>query len=44
MLSDTKRGINEKLSGLWNDETSGKLVAQFGMIKSIIISPYIVIS
>lgn len=44
VLSDTKIGINENLSGLWNDEASKKLVAQLGMIKSVIISPYIVIS
>lgn len=44
MLSDTEIGINENLSGLWNDEASKKLVVQLGMIKSVIISPCIVIS
>ncbi len=44
VLSDTKVGINENLSKLWQDETSKRLVTQLGMIKSIIVSTHIVIS
>ena len=44
VVSDTKIGINENLSRLWKDETSKNLIKQLGMIKSIIVSPHIVIS
>lgn len=43
ILSDTKIELNEKLCNLWNAEEEKCLIKQLGLIKSVIISPNIVV-
>lgn len=43
IMSDTKIGINDDLPKLWDSEREKYLVAQMGLMKSIIVSPNIVI-
>lgn len=43
IMSDTRIGINDKLSKRWNSESEKRLVEQMGLMKSIIVSPNIVI-
>lgn len=44
IMSDTKIGIDDKLGCLWEDAESRKLVEQFGMLKSVIVSPNVVVA
>ena len=43
IMSDTKIGIKDDLLKLWNSESEKRLVTQMGLMKSIIVSPNIVI-
>ena len=43
IMSDTKIGIKDKVPKLWHSESEKRLVAQIGLMKSIIVSPNIVI-
>ena len=43
IMSDTKIEIKDDLSRLWNSEKEKRLVKQIGLMKSIIVSPNIVI-
>ena len=43
IMSDTKIGIKDNLPKLWNSESEKRLVTQIGLMKSIIVSPNIVI-
>ena len=44
IMSDTKIGIKDNLPKLWNSESEKRLVTQIGLMKSIIVSPNIVIA
>ena len=44
IMSDTKIGIKDNLPKLWNSESEKRLVTQMGLMKSIIVSPNIVIA
>ncbi len=44
IMSDTKIGIKDDLLKLWNSESECRLVKQIGLMKSIIVSPNIVIA
>ncbi len=43
IMSDTKISLNDKLSNLWNTQYEKQLIKQIGLIKSIIVSPNIVV-
>ena len=43
IMSDTKIGLNDDLLNLWETESERRLVQQLGLMKSIIVSPNIVI-
>lgn len=43
ILSDTKIDLNENLKNLWNTEAERQLIKQVGLIKSVIVSPNIVV-
>lgn len=43
IMSDTKIGLNDKLKKLWNTENKRRLIRQVGLIKSVIVSPNIVV-
>lgn len=43
IMSDTKIYLNENLKNLWNTEAERQLVKQVGLIKSVIVSPNIVV-
>lgn len=43
IMSDTKISLNDKLMNLWNTEDERRLIRQIGLIKSVIISPNIVV-
>ena len=43
IMSDTKINLNESLKNLWNTEAERRLIKQVGLIKSVIVSPNIVV-
>lgn len=43
IMSDTKIGLNDRLNNTWVSEESRKIVKQMGLIKSVIVSPNIVV-
>ena len=43
IMSDTKINLNENLKNLWNTEAERQLIKQVGLIKSVIVSPNIVV-
>lgn len=43
IMSDTKIYLDENLKNLWNTESERQLVKQIGLIKSVIVSPNIVV-
>lgn len=43
IMSDTKINLNENLKNLWSTEAERQLIRQVGLIKSVIVSPNIVV-
>lgn len=43
IMSDTKISLNDDLKNLWNTEDERRIIEYFGLIKSIIVSPNIVV-
>lgn len=44
IMSDTKISLNDQLEKLWNTEDERRIIKQIGLIKSVIVSPNIVVS
>ena len=43
IMSDTRISLNDELANLWNTEEERRLIRQVGLIKSVIVSPNVVV-